>query len=172
VLIAALALAACGRPVGSQQGYAPAQPIAFSHAVHSGDYKMDCEYCHFGAARSRNAGIPPTSVCMNCHAQVLKDSPEVQKIAQAFAEDRPIAWVKVHRFPDHAYFNHASHVVRGKVACQTCHGPVETMVRVEQVSTMAMGWCLDCHRTTQAQAQGAVSLATLNPPTDCSSCHR
>jgi hypothetical protein len=166
-LAAAASLAACDGSIGSRQGYEPEQPIAYSHALHAGDLKMDCLYCHFGAEKSRHAGVPPASVCMNCHTRVLPDSPEVQKIRAAIDTGRPIAWTKVHRLPDFAYFNHARHVSAG-VLCQSCHGPVETMVRVRQVETMSMGWCLDCHRNPPQGPGGT----TLSPPTDCAACHQ
>ncbi|MCP3140157.1 cytochrome c3 family protein [Pyxidicoccus xibeiensis] len=190
-----LALAGCSGPVNSQQGYMPEQPVAFSHAVHAGQYELDCQYCHTGAEKSRHAGVPASSVCMNCHTQVKKDSPEIQKVAAAVAENRPLEWVRIHRLPDHAYFNHASHVTSG-LECQTCHGPVQEMVRLEQVEPMTMGWCLDCHRKTAAEQVSApppsaprsgelLAMSTqpptpappkvpriLQPPTDCSSCHR
>lgn len=151
--------------VGSQQGYEPAQPIPFSHALHAGEYEIDCLYCHSGAERSRYAGVPAVSVCMNCHSQVKKDSPVIRELANAVETGTPIRWVRVHRFPDHAYFSHASHVAAGGLACQTCHGPVQTMVRVKQVETMSMGWCLDCHRRTADRGQ-------VRPPTDCVACHQ
>lgn len=53
-----------------QQGYQPEQPIKFSHKTHSGIQKIDCQYCHDGARRSKHSVIPPTSTCMNCHAAV------------------------------------------------------------------------------------------------------
>ncbi|GBC79077.1 Menaquinone reductase, multiheme cytochrome c subunit [bacterium HR09] len=52
---------------GNDVGYEPDQPIAFSHRLHAGELAIDCLYCHFGAERSRHAGIPAASVCMNCH---------------------------------------------------------------------------------------------------------
>lgn len=163
-----LALAACN--VGSQQGYEPAQPIEFSHALHAGEFRVDCQYCHTGAERSRHAGVPALSTCMNCHTQVKKDAPAIQKLAAAAAGREPLAWVRVHRFPDFAYFSHASHVTSGKLACQACHGPVETMVRLRQDQSMNMGWCLTCHLDTAAKnaAAGAPGPA---PPTDCVACH-
>ncbi|MFY1829731.1 cytochrome c3 family protein [Myxococcus fulvus] len=191
----ALGLGGCSGPVNNQQGHMPAQPVAFSHAVHAGQYELDCQYCHVGAEQSRHAGVPSASVCMNCHTQVKKDSPEIQKVAAAVAANAPIQWVRVHRLPDHAFFNHASHVTAG-LKCQTCHGAVEQMVRVEQVEPMTMGWCLDCHRKTGAQGLTAPIASvprkgellalmsgeplpepsktprTLQPPSDCSSCHR
>lgn len=172
VALAALVAGALGvlscESQGSRQGYEPAQPIEYSHALHAGERQMDCQYCHFGAEKSRHAGVPPASVCLNCHAQVRKDSPEVRKISAAVEAGEPIEWVKVHRLADFAYFNHARHVGSG-VACQSCHGPVETMVRVRQVETMNMGWCLDCHR---APGPFVPDAALVSPPTDCAACHQ
>jgi hypothetical protein len=104
---------------------------------------------------------------MGCHAQVKKDSPEVMKLAKAYGENRPIEWTKVHRLPDFVWFSHQNHVSAG-VVCQTCHGPVQTMVRVRQVETMTMGWCLNCHRKTLADP---ASAGKLKPPLDCGGCH-
>jgi hypothetical protein len=164
---AACVVSGCDAVTGglnSQQGYEPAQPIPYSHALHAGEYQIPCQYCHFGAERSRHAGVPPLNVCMNCHSQVKKDAPDIEKIATAVKTGKPIEWVRVHRLPDFAYFPHHAHI-RAKIVCQTCHGPIQTMVRVRQVETMSMGWCLDCHRKTEAEGQG------LHPPTDCSACH-
>lgn len=55
---------------GNQQDYEPVQPIAYSHRLHAGELQMQCLYCHFTAEKSRHAGIPPASVCMNCHQMV------------------------------------------------------------------------------------------------------
>lgn len=52
---------------GNQQGYEPAQPVAYSHRLHAGELQMDCRYCHSGSDVSRHAGIPAAQVCMNCH---------------------------------------------------------------------------------------------------------
>ena len=60
----------------------------------------------------------------------------------------PIEWVRIHNLPDHVYFNHAQHVTVGKLECQTCHGAVEKMDVVEQMSPLSMGWCINCHRQT------------------------
>ncbi|MBI2149454.1 MAG: cytochrome c3 family protein [Acidobacteria bacterium] len=161
VLGAILALALV--PAGCS--YAPEQPVAYSHAVHAGKYQIQCLHCHFGAERSRHAGVPPAQACMNCHSQVKRDSPEVEKISAAVNSGKPIAWVRVHRFPDHAFFDHSRHVKVAEIRCQTCHGPVETMNRVYQVESMGMGFCLDCHRNTQPSADG------FKPSIDCAGCH-
>src|SRR5262252_10612315 len=122
--------------LGNQQGYEPVQPINFSHKLHAGDNQINCLYCHSSAERSAVAGIPAASTCMNCHSQVKKDSPEIQKISQALASNTPIEWIRVHRLPDHAKFDHSRHVAAG-VKCQQCHGAIETMYRVSQFETLS-----------------------------------
>jgi mono/diheme cytochrome c family protein len=139
--------------VGIQQGYAPKQPIAYSHKLHAGQYKIDCNYCHTGAQKGKNATIPAANICMNCHGVIKKESPEIQKIYTAIEENRPIEWVRVHNLPDLAYFNHAQHVNVGNVACQTCHGEIEKMEVVEARSSLTMGWCIDCHRRTEVNTK-------------------
>ena len=164
--------------VGVQQGYAPAQPIAFPHKVHAGDNKIPCLYCHSAARTSRHAGIPSNNVCMNCHSMLEKQTVEIEKIQEAAQEKRPISWVKVHNLPDFVYFNHSQHVQSG-VECQRCHGPIEQMDRVKQFSPLTMGWCLTCHREhanlpTGTFERAALSLAQKPRPTaglDCTSCH-
>ena len=145
VVLLVMAARACQR-VGVHQGYEPDQPIPFSHKIHAGDNKVPCLYCHFGAEKSRHAGIPPTNVCMNCHSVIKKDSTEIAKIYAALKERKPLEWVKVHNLPDFVYFNHRQHVKGGKISCQECHGPVETMGRMRQQEPLTMGWCISCHR--------------------------
>ncbi len=144
--------------IGVQKGYAPEQPIAFSHKIHAGQYEIDCQYCHTGASIGKNATIPSVNVCMNCHNQIksgtLTGEAEIGKILRAYNENKPIEWVRVHNLPDLAYFNHSQHVTVGGVECETCHGPIQEMDVVRQHSLLTMGWCIDCHRTTQVNAQG------------------
>ena len=139
--------------VGVQQGYAPKQPIAYSHKLHAGQYKIDCNYCHTGVNKGKSATIPAANVCMNCHGVIKKESPEIQKIYAAIEQNRPIEWVRVHNLPDLAYFNHAQHVNVGNVQCTTCHGEIEKMEVVEQRSSLTMGWCIDCHRKTEVNTK-------------------
>lgn len=150
--------------IGIQQGYAPKQPIAFSHKLHAGDYEIDCKYCHTGVMVGKSATIPSVNICMNCHRAVKTESPQIQKIWAAAdwnaetlsfgPNQKPIEWVRIHNLPDLAYFNHAQHVNVGGVACQTCHGPIETMDVVRQYSLLTMGWCVDCHRKTDINTKG------------------
>jgi cytochrome c2 len=140
--------------VGVQQGYAPKQPISFSHKLHAGEYQIDCNYCHTGVNRGKSAHIPSANICMNCHGVIKKESPEIQKIYAAIEKDQPIEWVRVHNLPDLAYFNHAQHVNVGGLECQSCHGEIEKMEVVQQKSSLTMGWCIDCHRQTDVNAKG------------------
>ncbi|WP_373522562.1 c-type cytochrome [Aquiflexum sp.] len=146
--------------IGVQQGYAPAQPIAFSHQLHAGQYEMQCQYCHTGVEIGKSANIPSANICMNCHAHIQNVggkegiSPEIQKIYNAVDNNQPIEWVRIHNLPDLAYFNHSQHVAVGGVECQTCHGPIQEMEVVYQHSSLTMGWCIDCHRQTDINSQG------------------
>ena len=144
--------------VGVQQGYAPKQPIAFSHKIHAGEYEIDCKYCHTGVMKGKNATIPSVNICMNCHNQIksgtLTGEGEIAKIVRAYNENIPIEWVRIHNLPDLAYFNHSQHVNVGGIDCETCHGPVQEMEVVRQHSLLTMGWCIDCHRTTEVNARG------------------
>jgi len=146
--------------VGVQQGYAPTQPIAFSHQLHAGQYEIECQYCHTGVELGKSANIPSANICMNCHMHIQNVggkegiSPEIAKIYAAVDNNQPIEWVRVHNLPDLAYFNHAQHVAVGGIECQTCHGPIQEMEVVYQHSTLTMGWCIDCHRQTDIRANG------------------
>ncbi|SDD30692.1 quinol:cytochrome c oxidoreductase pentaheme cytochrome subunit [Algoriphagus faecimaris] len=146
--------------VGVQQGYAPTQPIAYSHALHAGTLEIECQYCHTGVEIGKSANIPSANICMNCHTHVQNVqgkegiSPEIQKIYDAVDNNKPIEWVRVHNLPDLAYFNHSQHVKVGGIECQTCHGPIEEMEVVYQHSSLTMGWCIDCHRQTEIAADG------------------
>lgn len=156
--------------LGRQQGYAPEQPIAFSHKVHAGINKIDCKYCHVGAERGKSAVIPSLSVCMNCHYNIQgvngldPNYPKAvydKEIAKIYSyigfnaetlkyenEAKPVEWIKIHNLPDHVYFNHSQHVKVAGLECQTCHGQVQEMDVVQQMENLSMGWCVNCHRNT------------------------
>lgn len=101
---------------------------------------------------------------------------EIQKIYAATGWDpatqsytgktQPVEWVRIHNMPDFVYFNHAQHVVAGEqaiisahnkknpnakidVVCKACHGQVDTMNVVQMANDFTMGWCIECHRTTE-----------------------
>ncbi len=165
--------------LGNQQGYAPLQPIAYSHATHAGKLKIDCLYCHYGAARSDAAGVPPLSVCMNCHNAVRRvagasePSAEIARfvaIWETRASSAPlnVAWTRVHDLPDFVHFPHRVHVANN-IRCQECHGPIQDMVRVRQASSLSMGWCVNCHRQPKSAAPSHWKRTV--GPLDCAACH-
>jgi len=146
-------------------GYQPVQPIKFPHDLHAGAMKINCQYCHSGAYKSKNASIPSLNVCMNCHKVVKTESPEIHKIYDALGYDpttqkynstksHPMQWIRIHNLPDFAYFNHSQHVKVQGLKCQTCHGPVETMKEVYQYSPLTMKWCIQCHKRTEINIKG------------------
>jgi hypothetical protein len=146
-----------GIALGRSHGYSPMQPVKFSHAVHAGQNKTDCIYCHSFAKTSKTAGFPPENVCMNCHFMVRSGTrsgvTEIAKVLNAYENMKPIEWIKVHNLPDHVFFSHAQHVSVGGVACKECHGKVEEMDVIKQVSDLSMGWCINCHRTKKVNFQ-------------------
>ena len=140
--------------IGVHQGYAPTQPIPFSHKLHAGEMEINCAYCHTGVYKGKQAGIPSASICMNCHNAIKQGSPNIQKIYTAIENDEPIEWVRVHNLPDLAYFNHSQHTNVAGLDCQNCHGEIPQMEVVEQRHSLTMGWCIDCHRQTDVNAKG------------------
>jgi hypothetical protein len=136
---------------GRSRGFAPAQPIKFSHAVHAGQNKTDCNYCHYTAKISKTAGIPPGSVCLNCHFLVRNGTrsgaTEIAKVLKAIDDKKPIEWVRIYKLPDFVFFSHEQHVSAGGITCDACHGNVKEMNRLYQVPDLSMGWCIDCHKT-------------------------
>lgn len=190
-----------GSPKYYRVGYAPVQPIPFSHELHVQQVGLDCTFCHTQVKESWYSNIPNTQTCWNCHGQdkgnIKSQSPLLEPLREAHATGRPIEWVRVHKLPDFAYFNHAAHVNRG-VSCQSCHGQVNEMPVVFHAEPMSMSWCLDCHRNpaphlrpndqvtnldwdprTDARFAGKTRqqiglelAAHVAPPTDCTACHR
>lgn len=136
--------------LGRTKGYAPDQPIKFSHLIHAGENEIDCKYCHYIADYSLSGGIPSNNVCLNCHNVIRSGtnsgSFEINKIHRAVETGEPVEWIRIHKLPDHSFFSHAQHVNAGKLDCAECHGEVETMHIVQQVEELSMGWCLTCHR--------------------------
>ncbi|MDO5972459.1 cytochrome c3 family protein [Flavivirga aquimarina] len=164
--------------IGIDQGYEPVQPIHFSHKIHAGDNGIDCKYCHSSARVSKTSGIPSLNVCMNCHKSIYEVAPEtlaegkaigvnyndeIQELYTAAGWDdaeqkytgnsQPVKWVRIHNLPDFVYFNHSQHVSVAGVECQTCHGPVEEMEVMYQHAPLTMGWCIECHRTTNVNVK-------------------
>jgi hypothetical protein len=180
-------------PKYTRVGYAPMQPVPYSHAKHVGELGLDCRYCH-STIDTAGAAIPTSQTCMNCHSQLKTASPALAVIRESYQTGKPVPWVHVHVMPSFVYFDHSIHVNRG-IGCVECHGKVNEMDVVTQVKPMSMGFCLDCHRApelhvrersdvfnldsgTIAATQGIESARTfvkdwnIKPPVSCSGCHR
>jgi hypothetical protein len=193
LLLAGVAAALAARsPYWSGRNATVEQPVPFSHEVHSGRLGLDCRHCHAGSEREAFAGMPSTEVCMNCHARVWTGLSSLEPVRSSLKTGVPLAWVRVHNLPDHAYFHHGVHAQKG-IGCSDCHGRVDRMHRVRQVESLYMEWCLECHRRPERyvrprdavfdtawrrpadQLERGRALAAehrVERKTDCSTCHR
>ncbi len=177
-------------PKNLQVGYAPKQPVPYSHRLHVGELGMDCRYCHSSVEQSHEANVPPTQTCMGCHAIVHPESARLAPVRESWASGKSVPWVRVHKVPDHAYFNHSVHVAAG-VGCVSCHGRMDQAEVVAVEEPIGMGWCLECHRNPGPNlrpvdevtnmtwepdehwmAQLDERVAAVHPPEHCSGCHR
>jgi hypothetical protein len=179
-------------PKTTDVGYMPEQPVPYSHALHAGELGLDCRYCHTTVEEAAHAAVPPTATCMNCHKSIWAQSPKLLPVRESAATGRPVEWTKVHDLPDYVFFNHSAHVSRG-VGCVSCHGRVDQMPEVYQAAELSMSWCLECHRNPEPNLRPPEEATNMswqppgdpvafgatfreknhiNPPTDCSTCHR
>ncbi|TMA91356.1 MAG: cytochrome C [Deltaproteobacteria bacterium] len=154
-------------PFFTQQQDPVDQPVQFDHRHHVGDEGIDCRYCHYLVETSPAAGVPPTSLCLNCHEQIWNKSPKLAPVRESYFADRPIVWNKVNKLPHFVYFNHSIHVRQG-VGCVTCHGRVDEMAQVEKAQSLAMGWCLECHRHPERylRPRDQITSMTYKPTED------
>jgi hypothetical protein len=164
-IAALLVLGGAAVAVFSQHPWSPrrdvVQPLPFSHRVHAGVNAIPCQYCHAYARRSQTAGAPPVQRCLGCHMKVGAEHPILAAVTQPWTDTRQppgeLIWYRVYTLPDFVRFAHRPHILAG-IACQDCHGPVETMDRVVPVYDINMGFCISCHKTRQASM-------------DCTTCH-
>ena len=148
-------------PKYTRVGYMPTQPVPFSHVLHVKQVGMDCRYCHSYVELSQHSNVPTTQTCMNCHTQIKANSPKLAAVRESWQTGRPIPWVRIHRVPDYAYFNHSAHVNRG-VSCVSCHGKVNEMAVVWQDQSQSMSWCLDCHRNPENHLRPLTEITHLD----------
>ncbi len=183
-------------PKYTRVGYAPLQPVPFSHSKHVREVGLDCRYCHTSVETSYHSNVPTAQTCMNCHSVVKKDSPQLAVVRESYEKGTAVPWVWIHRTPDFAYFNHSIHVNRG-VSCVECHGKVNEMDTVTHMQPLSMSFCIDCHanpaprlrdpkdifnldskRLVDQGAEGAAKATKfvhdwkVMPPQSCSGCHR
>ena len=166
------------------------QPVQFDHRHHVRDEGISCLYCHYTAKDSPSAGMPPTSLCMNCHSQVWNAAIALDPVRRSYFADVPIVWNRVHNLPDFVYFDHSAHVSRG-VGCESCHGRIDEMGLVYAAAPLTMSWCVDCHRDPSPHIRARDEITTMGwkagtpgeqakrandygiaPPTHCTGCHR
>ena len=197
-VLVASAVAYYVTPAYTRVGYEPMQPMRFSHKLHVGGLGMQCLHCHNHVGDSPHANIPSTQTCLNCHGtkfgNVAGQSAALAPLRAAGESGHALEWARVHKVPDYAYFNHAVHVRRG-VSCVSCHGRIDQMEEVRHEKPLSMSWCLDCHRnpapnlrpadkvfdldwefgSDEEQEQFArklIQTAGIQPPLNCSGCHR
>lgn len=181
-------------PKYTRVGYAPVQPVPFSHAQHVQELGLDCRYCHSDVDKSYHSNVPSSQTCMNCHNQIKTNSAALAPIRESYEKGTPVPWVWIHTTPDFAYFNHSIHVNRG-ISCVECHGKVNEMDTVTHTQPLSMGFCLECHRDPAAKLRDPKDVFNLDskrlvdqgreadaakfvhdwkvmPPQSCSGCHR
>ena len=88
-----------GLLAGCAGDFQPVQPLAFSHTVHAGEFKIPCLYCHSYARRSPVAGVPSMQRCMGCHNWIQSDHPEIAKLKEYWDREEPIPWIRVYSTP-------------------------------------------------------------------------
>jgi hypothetical protein len=130
---------------GTSAAVAPVQPIPFSHQHHAGILGIDCRYCHTSVEHSSFAGMPATSVCMNCHSQMWVGSKMLEPVRASYQQDQSIVWKRVYNTPGFVYFDHSIHIHKG-IGCSSCHGEIDLMPFTYQEPSLLMEWCLECHR--------------------------
>ena len=178
----------------ARKGYAPRQPIAFTHKrmagapvwqtndkgerVNVGGFGIPCLYCHTMAYKGRAATVPSTAVCMNCHSTVGLNKEWVLKMREYWDRGEPIPWVKVHDLPDFVYFDHSAHL-----NAKNAQGGSKLPLVDAQGQPMVV--CQNCHGDVSQME--IVSVQTpfnmqwclnchrkpeIKAPTDCVTCHR
>jgi hypothetical protein len=175
----------------TKEDMAVQQLVPFSHEHHVGGLGIDCRYCHTSVEVSAYAGMPASSVCMNCHSQIWTQAEMLEPVRKSYQDGTPLPWAKVNDLPDFVYFNHSMHIIKG-IGCESCHGRVDRMPLMEKVHSFHMEWCLECHRDPDPhvrprgavtvmgwQAQNVEESATalarkygVESKTDCYVCHR
>jgi len=181
-----------GSPKYTDVGYQPVQPVEYSHKLHAGDLGIDCRYCHSNVEVSAKANVPATEICMNCHIIIGHDKKTLDPVRESWTSGKSIEWIRVHDLPDYVFFDHSAHLTAG-VGCESCHGNVAAEKRVTQKKELSMSWCLTCHRNPEMNLRPHDEITTMgweppnnqmafahkvmqekkiNPPTDCSGCHR
>lgn len=147
-----------------------AQPVNFSHVIHTEDVGMACEDCHYFTGDGYYQGIPSILACADCHTFMQGESEAEQVLVDEYvSQDKQVDWLIYAAQPDNVYFSHAAHVLKAEMDCTTCHRDVSQEkqtppVHVNRITgytktIMKMDVCEDCH-------------AEMGTPNDCFTCHK
>jgi hypothetical protein len=155
------------------------QPIEFPHKTHIAQ-NIPCTGCHQRAEKDLVAGRPPTALCLACHAGSDSKNAEISKLKAFGEQGQEIPWQRVWRLPSHVFFSHRVHVTVAKLACQSCHGPMETLDRPppRPLKTLTMDDCIGCHlksksaATRQVKVMDPAHVSSQQLVNDCIVCHR
>lgn len=181
-------------PYETEVGVVLEQPVPFSHKHHVRELNIDCRFCHSLVEKTPFAGIPKSSVCMNCHSQIWADAPMLAPVRESFYKNEPIAWNQVNRLAKYVYFNHSIHIKKG-IGCSSCHGAVDQMPLTKKARTFYMKDCLSCHEAPENSIRPIADIYDIDyrvPPDqkrkgrelvkkyhvhkellmDCNTCHR
>ena len=162
ILLVSLAVTVGGAPLAHALFRSSiSQPVAFNHRLHVEDNELECEECHHYVTSQTFAGLPGVEKCLECHEEAQTESPEEEKIRQAAAEGKELAWNQIYNVPDHVYYSHRRHVVAGEIDCAECHGQIAraTQPPSQPLNELTMDFCMDCHE----------SRSVTN---DCIACHK
>lgn len=136
------------------------QPVGFNHRLHVEDEGMDCTECHMSVETETFAGLPDAGLCSLCHAELLGNGREEQKLVALIQEDEPLVWKSLFREAPHVFFSHRRHVSVAGLDCTVCHGDFAANERPPlSAELIRMQDCIACHEQEGASA-------------DCSQCHR
>jgi hypothetical protein len=141
------------------------QPVDFSHQVHADKASSKCDDCHSFRADGSFTGVPTLDKCAACHAAPMgSTAAEARFIAAYVTPQREPEWLVYARQPENVYFSHNTHVNRGKLKCERCHGNHGTTntlrpYQQDRISgysrdiwggagrpAMTMDACVACHR--------------------------
>ncbi len=163
LVFALCALAYSGKLLAQEKTESPAaqapkpQPIPFSHKLHT-QFFRECTDCHELSADGWTMGFPKEEKCMTCHATIEADSAPIKKLAEYYAEKKPVPWVRIYEVPNFVFFSHRTHIKKAKLDCTACHGPVREREVLTKEKPTSMESCISCHKEMGAR-------------TNCRACH-
>jgi len=162
----------------NQQGYAPEQPIAYSHRLHAGELQIDCKFCHSAAQSSRYAGIPSSDVCMKCHRYVTAPFNDLQQELQLADEEnrkpRTIISAELQKLYDYMALDNEMQPIEGNrprsIPWVRVHNLPDYACFDHQAHVSVGVTCQTCHGPVESMERVS-QFATLSMGW-CVNCHR